>query len=171
VPVQERSPSDPQRGACGPVGVRTRGVHADPPGRVPLLAPPAPEIDAHTLRDERAAIRTRLERMATEEALGKRTPGQVTAATWAGMARIAEVNELLNANTVDDPLAEVIGSPDPVAAWRDAGLANQRVLIDRICTMTILLSGRKGHGFDPTSVRVDHKHPLGGPPAEATAAG
>ncbi|GAA4690807.1 recombinase family protein [Phytohabitans rumicis] len=134
-----------------------------------LLAPPAPDVDAPALRGERAAIRATLERYAVEEMLQKRTPGQVAAATQAGIARIAEIDELLTVNIVDDPLAQVINAPDPVAAWRDAGLANQRVLIDRICTVTILPSGRKGRGFDPASVDVDHKHPLGGPPASAIA--
>jgi hypothetical protein len=102
-----------------------------------LLAPPAPEIDAQALRDEKAAIRGRLERLAVQEMLGEKTAGQVNAATRAGMARLAEIDELLNVNVVDDPLAAVLNAPDPVAAWRDAGLANQRVLIDRICTVTI----------------------------------
>jgi len=35
---------------------------------------------------------------------------------------------------------------------------------------TILPSGRKGRGFDPATVRIDHKHSLGGPPADAIAA-
>jgi hypothetical protein len=134
-----------------------------------LLAAPGPEIYAPALRDEKAAIRVRLERLAVQEMLGEKTPGQVTAATRAGMARLAEIDEALNANIVDDPLADVINAPDPVAAWRDAGLANQRVLIDRVCTVTILPSGRKGRGFDVTTVRIDHKHPHGGPSPQVIA--
>ncbi len=64
----------------------------------------------------------------------------------------------------------MINSPDPVPAWRDAGLANQRVMVDRLCTVTILPSGRRGRGFDPTSVDVAPKRSLGRPPAEALAA-
>jgi site-specific DNA recombinase len=140
------------------------------PERYKLLAPPAPEVDAEALRGERAAIRTALERIAADEVLGKRTQGQVAAATHEAMARIAEIDEALNANVTDDPLAEVLNSADPVQAWRDMGLANQRVLIDRLCTVTILPSGRRGRGFDPTTVDVDPKHPLGRPPASALAA-
>ena len=129
------------------------------PDRFDLLAPPAPEVDAQALRGERDAIRARLERMAEDEVLGKRTAGQVAAATRVGKARIAEIEELLNANVTDDPLAEVINSADPVRMWRDMGLANGR-LIDRLFTVTILPSGKRGRGFYPDSVRIDAKQPL-----------
>jgi site-specific DNA recombinase len=135
------------------------------PRNYELLAPPPPEVDVEELRAERAAIRTRLENMAAEEVLGQRTKGQVAAATRVGMARIAEIEELLNLTMTDDPLAEIINSADPVRAWRDMPLANERVLLDRLCTVTILPSGRRGRGFDPTTVDVDPKHKLGRPPA------
>ncbi len=94
----------------------------------------------------------------------------MAAATREGMARIGEIDEALNANVTDDPLAEVINSADPVQTWRDMGLANQQVLIDRLCIVTILPSGRRGRGFDPTTVDIDPKHPLGKPPAAALTA-
>lgn len=42
-------------------------------------------------------------------------------------------------------------------------LADKRVVIDRLMTVTILPSGRKGRGFDPTTVRIEPKHALGTP--------
>jgi hypothetical protein len=51
-------------------------------------------------------------------------------------------------------------------------LADQRLVLDRLCLVTILPSGRRGRGFDPTTVDIAPKHRLGrGPlPAEALAA-
>jgi DNA invertase Pin-like site-specific DNA recombinase len=135
-----------------------------------LLAEPAPDVDGEGLRAERKAIRTRLELMAEDEVLGLKTRAQVIAATKRGNARIGEIDELLNASATTDPLADVINAPDPVAAWGGLELADQRLFIDRLCTVTILPSGRKGRGFDPTSVRIDPKHTLGEPPAEVRAA-
>ena len=129
-----------------------------------LLAEPAPEVDAPALHAERKAIRNRLDVIAEDEALGLKTRAQVIAATKRGNARIAEIDELLNASVTTDPMAAAINAPDPVSAWDALGLADQRVFIDRLCTVTILPSGRKGRGFDPTTVRIDHKHTLGGPP-------
>ena len=94
-----------------------------------------------------------------------RTAGQVTAATRTGTARIAEIDELLNANVTDDPLAEVINAADPVQVWHDMATADQRVIVDRLCTVTILPSGRRGRGFDASTVRLDPKHELGPMPA------
>jgi site-specific DNA recombinase len=135
-----------------------------------LLAAPPAEVDAGALRAERAAISTRLERFAVEEVLGNRTPGQVAAATRVGTARIAEIDELLNASVACDPLAGVIGAADPVAAWDSLGLADQRLFIDRLATVTILPSGRRGRGFDPATVDITPKHGLGSPPPAALAA-
>ncbi len=134
-----------------------------------LLAAPPPEVDAPALRAERAAISATLERYAVDEVLGKRTAGQVAAATRAGTARISEIDEALNASVAADPLAAVIGAPDPVAAWDGLGLADQRLFIDRLATVTILPASRRGRGFDPASVDIAPKHGLGSPPAAALA--
>lgn len=126
-----------------------------------LLAAPPAEIDAAALRAERAAISTRLERYAVDEVLGTRTTGQVAAATKAGVARIGEIDELLHASVTCDPLAAVIGAPDPVAAWDGLELASQRLFTGRLCTVTILPVARRGRGFDPATVDITPKHPLG----------
>src|SRR6266545_14873 len=112
-----------------------------------LLAPTGPEIDAPALRAERAAIKETLKRYARDEVLGKRTPEQVTAATLAGTERITEIDQMLNANVTDDPLADLINAADPVQAWQDTPVGSKRILIDRLMTVTILPIGRGGRGF------------------------
>ncbi|MGH3155904.1 MAG: hypothetical protein ACRDNF_04920 [Streptosporangiaceae bacterium] len=82
-------------------------------------------------------------------------PGQ------AGTARIGEIDELLNASVTCDPLAAVVNAADPVAAWDHLELADQRLFIDRLCTVTILLAGRRGRGFDPATGDIAPKHPFG----------
>ena len=133
------------------------------PRRVELLAPPPPQVDAVALRDERAAIRARLEQFAVDEVLGTRTHAQVSAATAAGNARIDEIDNLLNTNATSDPLAQFVNTADPLTAWWDASLANRRLVIEQLCTVTILPAGRRGRGFDASSVRIDAKHTLGVP--------
>jgi len=136
-----------------------------------LLATPAPEVDAEALRAERTAIRNRLEQMAEDEVLGLKTRAQVIAATKRGKARIAEIDELLNASVTSDPLAAVVNAPDPVQAWAELALADQRMFIGRLCTVTIL-PRRRGWGFDPTTADIAPKHTLGSGrvPAEALPA-
>ena len=134
-----------------------------------LLYAPAPDVDADGLRAEKKAIRRRLEQMAEDEVLGLKERAQVIAATRRANARIGEIDELLNSNVTSDPLAVVDNAPDPLTAWDALELADQRLFIDRLCTVTILPSGRKGRGFDPSTLDVAPKHGLGSgrPPAAA----
>jgi hypothetical protein len=126
-----------------------------------LLTPAGPEVDADALRAERTAIRRRLELMAEDEVLGLKTRAQVIAATRRGHARIAEIDDALNVNVTDDPLSVLVDTADPVAVWSDMPVADQRVIVDRLCTVTILRSGPSGRGFHPSSVLIEPKHQLG----------
>lgn len=57
------------------------------------------------------------------------------------VARIAEIDELRNSTLSTDPLAAVVNAADQVQAWADLTLGDQRLFIDRLCTVTILPSG------------------------------
>ncbi|QNE18883.1 recombinase family protein [Kribbella qitaiheensis] len=120
----------------------------------------APEVDTAALRTERAGIRAALDQLAADEVLGLRTRSQVLAGTRAGVARIEQIDAALNASISDDPLTEVVNVADPVAAWEGLPVANKRVIIDRLMTVTILPTGRRGRGFDPASVHIAPKHRL-----------
>ena len=74
---------------------------------------------------------------------------------------MAQRARLLNATVTSDPLPAVINAADPVAAWDGLELADQRLFIDRLCTVTILPAGCKGRGFDPTTLDIAPKHGLG----------
>jgi hypothetical protein len=127
-----------------------------------LLAPPPPEVDAEALRTEKVAIRERMDQMARDEVLGRNdvTRSQVREATKAGLERIAEIDQLLTTSVASDPLAEVILADDPLAEFDKAPLSSQRVYVDRLVTVTILPSAKKGRGFDPDSVSVVAKQQL-----------
>jgi hypothetical protein len=135
-----------------------------------LLIADGPSIDAPALRAERAAITGRLEQMAVDEVLGLKTRAQVNAATGRGRARIAEIDAALHANVITDPLARVIADPDPVRVFHDMVLADRRVILARLVTVTLLPIGRTGRGVQLDSVRVEPKHHLGQPPAIQAAA-
>ncbi|MDG4834001.1 recombinase family protein [Solwaraspora sp. WMMD1047] len=128
-----------------------------------LLAEPTPEVDAEGLRAQRAAIGQRLTRILDDELRGLETREYARQARRQCAAMIAEIDEQLNVNAGSDPLARFVNAPDPVKAWRDAPLADKRVVIDRLMTVTILPSGRKGRGFDPAALRIEPKHGLGAP--------
>ncbi|GAA3103999.1 DNA invertase Pin-like site-specific DNA recombinase [Kribbella aluminosa] len=125
-----------------------------------LLQEPAPEIDAVALRSERTGIRDALDQLAADEVLKLRTRRQVQAGTKAGMARIAEIDEALNASVSSDPLAYIINAVDPIATFEALPVANKRIIIDRLLTVTILPTGRRGSGFDPNGVHIEPKHKL-----------
>jgi hypothetical protein len=125
-----------------------------------LLAPAAPEVDVAALRREKTTIRATLERIAEDEVVGLRTRAQVLAATRRATTRINEIDELLNVTVTEDPLVEVVNAADPVKAWNNIPLANRRIIVDRLCIVTIL-PARAGRRFDVSSVRVDPRHALG----------
>ncbi|WP_305036210.1 recombinase family protein [Micromonospora sp. Llam0] len=126
-----------------------------------LLAEPAPQVDVEGLRAQRAAIQQRVKRILADELRGLETREYARDARREAAAMVAEIDAQLHANVGSDPLSPLVNAPDPVAAWRDAPLADKRVVIDRLMTVTILPSGRKGRGFDPTTVRIEPKHDLG----------
>jgi site-specific DNA recombinase len=107
-----------------------------------LLSSPAPDVDVDALRAERAAIDSRLEQMAQDEVLGLKKRSQVIAATQVGNQRIEEIDQLLSTTISNDPLSDLINSADPVKSWAALGLGSKQVIINRLCTVTILPCGR-----------------------------
>ena len=126
-----------------------------------LLTEPAPEVDVEGLRAQRAAIGQRLKRILADELRGLETREYAREARREAAAMIAEIDEQLHASVGSDPLAPLVNAPDPVKAWRDAPLADKRVVIDRLMTVTILRTQRKGRGFDPATLHIEPKHTLG----------
>lgn len=108
-----------------------------------------------------AAIGQRLKRILADELRGLETREYAREARREAAAMIAQIDEQLHANVGSDPLAPLVNAPDPVKVWRDAPLADKRVVIDRLMTVTILRTQRKGRGFDPATLHIEPKHALG----------
>lgn len=73
--------------------------------------------DLPALRTERAALRSRLESMASKWAVGDLTDEQLHAASTAAKARLAEVDAALAEAGQADPVLELLNHDDPGAAW------------------------------------------------------
>jgi hypothetical protein len=80
-----------------------------------------------------------------------KTRAQVIAPTRRGNARIAQIDKLLNTAATDDPLAEFVNAADTVKAVAGLSLGSLRVVIDRLCTVTILPAEGRDRGFDPAA--------------------
>lgn len=132
------------------------------PDAVRMFAGPARDttVDTNALREEATTVRMRMEKMATDYALGvgEWTASQVQAANRAGTARLARISELLAAAApVESPIAELLGADDVAAAWDAAPLSVQRTVVDTLCTVTILPTTIRGSGFHPETVRITPK--------------
>ncbi|WP_245563555.1 recombinase family protein [Longispora albida] len=123
---------------------------------IDLLRPAAPEVDVKELRAERKAIRTNLDEMAADKALGLIDRAQLIKATAIGKARMDEIDALLTPASVDSPLKPLIeADADEIeAVWEGLGLAHQQLVINTLVTVRILTAPRGGRGFDPAGVDV-----------------
>ncbi|WP_327007086.1 recombinase family protein [Dactylosporangium sp. NBC_01737] len=119
-----------------------------------LVAPANPEVDVAALRAEAKAIRENLNELAADKALGLIDRGQLLAATTKGKERQAEIESQLQAAVVDSPLSPLIGADDVKAVWDGLPLSHQRLVVKELMTVRILPSGRKGRGFDPSTVEI-----------------
>jgi site-specific DNA recombinase len=129
------------------------------PDAIDLIKPASPGIDVAALHTEATAIRTNLNQMAADKALGLIDRAQLLAGTQKGKARLAAIDEQLETATVDSPLAPLVGADDVAAAWAELPLSHQRLVLDTLLTVRILPSGRKGRGFDPATVEIRWKGP------------
>jgi site-specific DNA recombinase len=122
-----------------------------------LLVPAKPEVDVAKLRSERAAIRTNLDEMAADKALGLIDRAQLLAGTQKGKARLEQIEAELQAAIVDSPLKPLIGAEDVQAEWEKLQLSHQRLVIDTLVNVRILPRGRGGSGFEPSTVEITWK--------------
>lgn len=124
------------------------------PDAVDLLVPAKPDVDVAALRGEAAAIRTNLNELAADKALGLIDRAQLIAATTKGRARLAAIEEQLQNAIVDSPLTPLIEAEDIRAVWDELPLSHQRLVVDHLVTVRILTARRGGRGFDPASIGI-----------------
>jgi site-specific DNA recombinase len=125
--------------------------------------------DTTSLRLEQAAVRQRLDSLASMFAAGEIDERQLATASATLKAKITEIDTALASLGMRSPLAELEGKDDIRAAWfgteedRSDGLSlgSRRAILDMLLTVTVLPApmGRRANGkyFDPEFVRMEWK--------------
>jgi DNA invertase Pin-like site-specific DNA recombinase len=126
------------------------------PDAAHLLAPPARlGVDAHALRAEQARLTALAERQAAMWTAGEVTDAEMRAASAERKRRLDAIAAALTATSEPDPLAEFRGQPDARTVWEGLSLPRKREVARLLCRVTLLPATRRGHAFDPGSVRVE----------------
>ena len=86
-----------------------------------LVAIPEGGPDVGALREESAAIRTNMEEMAADRALGLITRAQMLAATERANMRLGEIESELEHAARENVLAPLIAAENAAAVWEDLG--------------------------------------------------
>jgi site-specific DNA recombinase len=109
-------------------------------------------IDVQALRDEAQSIRTNLDTLAGDMALGLISRTAMLTATGRGKARLDEIDVAIQDATREHVAAELITSSDVRATWQELDLSRQRAIIRALMTVTVNPAGRGARFPDPAKV-------------------
>ena len=123
------------------------------PDVMALLCEEAPDVEP--LRAEAAALRLRLDQLATDYAAELLTGRQVRVASELLGGKLEAAEKRLADAGRASRLGPVVTSPDPGQAWLDSDLSVQRLIVDTLATVTVLPGERGRAAFDPESVRIE----------------
>lgn len=112
--------------------------------------------DIVQLRERAAALRKRLNQLATDFADGDLTPAQLKTATVRIKEQLAQLDTSMQDRNRARVFEGVIGVDDVAAAFVALTLDRQRAVVAAMVTVTIEASGR-GKRFDPALVVIDWK--------------
>jgi DNA invertase Pin-like site-specific DNA recombinase len=123
------------------------------------LFQPAPrgDVDVTELYAKRKRLETIGARQAQMHALGEITDAEFKAGSKTRQEELASIAAKLSAVSTRDELAEVRGISNPeemLKTLRGLPLARQRDILSRIAVVTLERAGRRGSGFDESSVRI-----------------
>lgn len=115
------------------------------------------------LRDELAALRSRLGQLPIEHADGNLTGQQVLAATARLNDKIEAAERSLTEAGAAGRLGDLVTAADPGAMFQESTLSRQRAIIDALAVVTLIPTAKgrpKGWSpgqpyFDPTTVNVE----------------
>ena len=102
--------------------------------------------DLTPLHREAAAIRTNLDELAADRAVGLVTREQMIAATKRGQARLAEIGAALDASASTSALAPFAAGESAARVWAGLDRERRRAVIDALCTVTLHPAGRGAPG-------------------------
>jgi len=107
-----------------------------------LISTPGKGVNVPALRAELATCRQRLEQIAADYDDDTITRTQFLTQTERRRAKIAAIEAQLAEVTEVSPLAPLIGTSDPAAAWEALNLGQQRAAIQALITVTVRPAGR-----------------------------
>lgn len=120
----------------------------------PRLLAGDPEA-AQAAREERDALRSRLDMAADQFAEGIITGEQLQRITGTVRRKLADAEQRMTAAGTSPTLGD-FAVRDPADAWETATVEQRRELIDALMTVTLMPTGAGG-AFDPESVRIEWK--------------
>jgi len=132
---------------------RTVIARLSAPDAADLVAVPEGGPDVAGLREEAAAIRTNLEEMARDRALGLMTRAQMVAGTEAANIRLAAIGRELEEAARENVLTPLVAAENVARVWESLDLSRKRAIIKTLMTIMLLSPGRGARRvFDPATV-------------------
>jgi site-specific DNA recombinase len=117
-------------------------------------------IDVAGLREEAAAIRTNLEEMAGDCALGRISRAQMLKATQAGTARLEAIGAELDSAARENVLAPLVAAENAAAMWAGLDISRKRAVIKTLMSVTLYSPGKGARrAFDPATAQVTWNQP------------
>ncbi len=123
------------------------------PDAADLLAVPDTEA-AKVLAEQIKRLRGRLSQVEADYDAGLIDGRRYAVATDKALAELGAAESTRARTAGGSGLASVLGAPDPVAAFDSAPLGTRRAILDVLATVT-LHPTRRGHKFDPETVRIE----------------
>lgn len=124
-----------------------------------LLLSSDPGVDTAAVVSEAAALRVRLDELASLFAGGEVTARQLAEGSAKVRQRLADVEVQLATAVAASPLEGLADAEDVAVAWRAISVSRRKAVIDVLMTVTLLPAprGRRPGGgyFDPTSIRIE----------------
>ena len=117
-------------------------------------------IDVAGLREEAAAIRTNLEEMAGDCALGRISRAQMLKATQAGNVRLEAIGAELDGAARENVLAPLVAAENAAVVWVGLDISRKRAVIKTLMSVTLHSPGKgPRRAFDPATVQVAWNQP------------
>ena len=121
---------------------------SDPAAIAELVISPAIE-GAAELRDEEAVVSARLARLGRLYMEGQIAEQDLITGRSDGERRLAEIRAELTGHEVDAVLAPFAAAESVAAEWESRSIAQRRVVVSALMTVTLYPSGRGARKFDP----------------------
>ena len=123
------------------------------PDAVDLLRPPVDEVDTEALREERRALKDRLEQLGKDFASA---PPEFTQAALSDIAgKLGDIDAVLLDPGKARVFEGIIGADDVRAAFESLDLGRQRTIMETLMVVTVLPVGKgTGRVFNPDYINV-----------------